>query len=313
MAAIDGRILVTLSTFCEADDTPRRLLQESDFEFVENPTGKRITPQQLLALGTDWIGLVAGVEPYRPETLEQLAQLKCISRVGVGTDSIDQDYCRGHGIAVRKTPDAPTAAVAEMTLAQILDLLKLVSYHDRLMKQKQWSRKTGLMLQGKTVGIVGTGRIGRRVAELLSGFGVRLLGTDVDQDAPWAKAVGLRYCNLDETLSQSDIVCLHAARPPGSPPLIDATAIVKMKAGAILINTARGHMVDYSALAEALASGRLGGAGLDVYPEEPYGGELCELDNVVLTPHISTLTRETRIQMESGAVRNLLVELGRGR
>ena len=199
-----------------------------------------------------------------------------------------------------------------MTLAQILDLLKLVSYHDRLMKQKQWSRKTGSMLQGKTVGIVGTGRIGRRVAELLSGLGVTLLGTDINEDQRWAETVGLRYCNLDETLGQSDIVCLHAARPPETPPLIDAAAMAKMKAGAILINTARGHVVDYAALAGALRSGHLGGAGLDVYPQEPYAGELCELDNVVLTPHISTLTRETRIEMESGAVRNLLEELGRG-
>lgn len=312
MAAKDGRILVTLSTFCEADDAPRRLLQESGFAFVENPTGKRITPQQLLDLGADWTGLVAGVEPYQPETLGQLPRLKCISRVGVGIDSIDLDYCRAHGIAVRNTPDAPTAAVAEMTLAQILDLLKLVSHHDRLMKQKQWSRKTGRMLQGKTVGIVGTGRIGRRVAELLSGLGVKLRGTDLNEDRAWAESVGLRYGPLDETLGQSDIVCLHAARPPGSPPLIDAAALAKMKSGAILINTARGQVVDYEALAEALAGGRLGGAGLDVYPQEPYAGQLCELDNVVLTPHISTLTRQTRIDMETGAVRNLLEELGRG-
>ncbi|MBN2583292.1 MAG: phosphoglycerate dehydrogenase [Planctomycetes bacterium] len=311
MAANKGRILVTLSTFCEEDDTPRRLLRDSGFEFVENPSGKRITPEQLLAMGTDWSGLVAGVEPYRPETLSLLPQLKCISRVGVGIDSIDLDYCRTRGIVVRNTPDAPTAAVAEMTLALLLDVLKRLSYHDGLMKQHKWSRRTGLMLAGKTVGIVGTGRIGRRTAELLAGLGVTLRGCDVNEDAAWAKTIGLTYCSLGELLSSCDIVCLHAAREAGSPPLVDAAAIGRMKRGAILVNTARGHVVDYEALTAALADGRLGGAGLDVYPKEPYDGPLCDMDNVVLTPHISTLTRETRIEMETLAIENLLEELRR--
>jgi len=304
-----GRILVTLSTFCEHDQEPRRLLRESGRPFVENTTARRITPEEVLAAGTDWVGLVAGVEPYTAETLACLPDLRCISRVGVGTDSIDLTSAHERGIAVRNTPDATVPAVAEMTVAQMLDLLKWLSYHTALMRQKRWAKKTGAMLAGKTVGLVGVGRIGRAVAERLVGFGIALLGSDPSPDKGWAAGVGMRYCALEELLATSDVVSVHASRPAGEGPLIGAREIARMKPNAILVNTARGHLVDAAALEAALRSGALAGAGLDVYPEEPYAGPLGELDNVVLTPHVATLTRETRAQMETEAVRNLLEEL----
>jgi len=304
-----GRILVTLSTFCEDDAAPRRRLEASGFTFVENTSGRRMTPEEVLAHGTDWIGLIAGVEPYTAETLAKLPRLKCISRVGVGVDSIDLAAARARGIVVRNTPDAPILAVAEMAIAHILDVLKLTTYHTALMRQRRWAKKTGSMLGGKGVGLVGVGRIGRCVAERLASFGVTLLGTDPVPDAKWAARTGLRYCGLEELLKTSDIVSVHALRPAGQGPLIGAAEIARMKPGAILINTARGHLVDAAALEAALRRGALAGAGLDVFPEEPYAGPLCELENVVLTPHIATLTKETRVQMETEAVENLLEEL----
>ncbi|MBE3070632.1 MAG: hypothetical protein IMZ66_10405, partial [Planctomycetes bacterium] len=142
MAKPSGRILVALSTFCEDDAAPRRLLASCGIPFAENTTGRRMTPAEILAAGADWCGLVAGVEPYTAETLGRLPHLKCISRVGVGIDAIDVVWARSHGIAVRNTPDAPTPAVAEMAVALILDLLKLLTYHTALMRQKKWAKKT---------------------------------------------------------------------------------------------------------------------------------------------------------------------------
>jgi D-3-phosphoglycerate dehydrogenase len=304
-----GRILVTLSTFCEDEPAPRQLLVRSGFAFVENTSGRRMTPEEILAAGTDWIGLVAGVEPYKAETLAQMPALRCISRVGIGLDAIDLMAAKARGIVVRNTPDAPVAAVAEMTVAQMLDLLKRLTWHAALMRQKKWSKKTGSMLEGRTVGLIGTGRIGRAVAARLVPFGVKLLGADPAPDAVWAATVGLEYCGLAELLTSADVVSLHASRPAADGPVLGAAEIARMKPGAILINTARGHLVDAAALEAALRSGALAGAGLDVFPEEPYAGGLCELDNVVLTPHIATLTSETRRRMEMEAVENLLEEL----
>jgi len=309
----DGRILVTLSSFCEDDAAPRRLLEASGLPFAENTSGRRMAPEEILAAGRDWIGLVAGVEPYTAATLAQLPHLACISRVGVGTDSIDRRYAEAHGIAVRNTPDAPVPAVAEMAVALMLDVLKLLTYHTALMRARQWKKRTGSMLAGRTVGLVGVGRIGRAVAERLVAFGVTLLGADPAPDAAWAGRVGLRYVGLADLLASVDVVSLHASRPAAEGPLLGPAEIGRMKRGAVLINTARGHLVDASALEAALRSGALAGAGLDVYPEEPYAGGLCDLDTVVLTPHVATLTRETRVRMETEAVQNLLEELARRR
>lgn len=309
----DQRILITLSSFCEFDETPRQLLRDSGLPFVENPSGKRMTPEEILAAGTDWTGLVAGVEPYQKPMLEQLSQLTCISRVGVGVDSIDLSEARARNITICNTPAPPVCAVAEMAMALLLCTLRRIGQLDGWMKNNTWKKATGSLLQGKTVGLIGTGRIGKAMAERLLPFGVKLVGYDVAPDEAWAKQAGLAYLPLNEVVTVSDIISVHAAPGAGEPAILGSAEIAKMKPGACLLNTARGHSVDADALAEALQNGHLSGAGLDVYPEEPYEGPLQDLENVTLTPHVATLTRETRVQMEMQAVENLLAVLtGKG-
>jgi D-3-phosphoglycerate dehydrogenase len=303
------KIFVTLSTFAEFSRRPLELLEESGAPFELNPTGKRVTPEQLLEQGREATVLVAGVETYDEAVLSALPRLRCISRCGVGTDAIDLAAARARRVTVLNTPDPPTQAVAELALSMILALSRQLLKQSALVSAGQWVRLPAHLVSGRSVGIVGLGRIGRRVAELLTPFGAELVGSDPFVDPKWAEAHRVRLVPLDTLLRSCDVVTLHAARSADRPLYLGAAELASMKTGAILINLARGGMVDEASLYEALRSGALGGAGLDVYAEEPYRGPLCELGNVVLTPHTATLTVETRTEMETQCIKNALAFL----
>jgi D-3-phosphoglycerate dehydrogenase len=299
-------ILVTLSTFGAHSDEPIRLLEQSGFTFRTNPYGRRMKPSEVIELGCNCRALVSGVEPYTAETLAQLPNLRCISRCGVGIDSIDLAEAKRRGIAVLNTPDEPTAAVAELTLAMMLALLRQLPKVDSLMHQCKWQRVMGHLLAGKTVGIIGLGRIGRRVAELVQALGATVIGVEPYPDGDWVAARGVELMDLPALLARADIVSLHASTAPEHPLRLGVAELAQMKQGAWLVNMARGDMVDDEALCEALASGRLSGAGLDVLPQEPYCGPLCDNPCAILSPHQATLTLETRVAMEVRAVENVV-------
>ena len=298
-------VFVTLSTFAEYAQTPIELLIKGGYPYRVNPSGKRMAPAEVIAAAGDCTGLIAGVELYSEATLDQLPYLKCISRVGVGIDSIDQEACRKRGIAILNTPDEPAIAVAELTIGCILSLLRKLNTLTDFAKSRQWKRIPGNLLKGKLVGIIGLGRIGRRVAVLLQAFGVRIVAYDPVQDDRWAQENGVVYITQERLLQSADVVCLHASGGDGTLRIGHAELNI-MKQGALLINMARGNMVDDVELAQALMSGRIGGAALDVFPEEPYTGPLCDCQQIIMTPHEATLTIETRIAMENRAVKNLI-------
>lgn len=299
-------IFVTLSTFAEYNDEPLTLLQTSGLPFRIHQTGKRITPAELVSEGQEAVAVVAGVEPYDRATLEQLPVLRCISRCGVGVDAIDLVAARELGIAVVNTPEPPTAAVAELALTMMLSLSRNLPRQGKAARGRQWTRMEAHLLGRRRIGIVGLGRIGRRVADLVRAFGSEVWGVDPAADAAWCEAHGVHLTTLADLLASCDIVSIHAARSSDVPLRIGAQAIATMRRGAILINLGRSEMVDEAALHAALVSGQLFGAGLDVYPHEPYSGPLCDLDNVILTPHAATLTVETRATMEREAVKNAI-------
>jgi D-3-phosphoglycerate dehydrogenase len=300
------RILVALSTFAEHDRAPLALLQASPFDFTINPLGRRLTREEIIDLGAGCAGVIAGVEPYDERVLTSLPDLRCISRCGVGTDSIALATAVARGIIIRNTPDVVTAPVAELTVALMLDLLKRVTEHTILLRAGRWEKLTGRLIAGKTVGLVGLGRIGRRVAELLVPFGARLVGCDPAADRSWADRTRVRVVPFDEVLATSDVLSLHLSVDPQHPFKLEAAHLARLKPGAYLINVARGQLVDDRALYDALSSGHLAGAALDVYAEEPYAGPLTTLPQVLLTPHIATLTVESRSEMELQATRNVL-------
>lgn len=304
------KVLQALSTFAENGPEPRELLEGAGYEVVYNPYGRRLTRDEIVELGADCEGVLAGVEPYDAEVIERMPSLRVISRAGVGTDAIDHEAAAARGIVVRNTPDVVIAPVAELALAMAFDLLKRVTWHTERLKARDWTKATGHMLDGSTVAVVGLGRIGRRVAELFRVLGAEVVGVDPAPDAQWAAACGVTVVPLAEALASADVVTLHLTAEEFR---LGTAEFAAMKPGAILLNLARGRYVDEDALYEALSSGRLGGAGLDVFPEEPYAGKLCDLENVVLTPHVATLTVESRLAMEVACVRNLIEELGQNR
>jgi D-3-phosphoglycerate dehydrogenase / 2-oxoglutarate reductase len=299
-------IFVTLSTFAEYDQEPLDMLRASGVPFKIHGSGKRITTAELIAAAPDATVVVAGVEPYDRDTLARLPHLRCISRCGVGVDAIDLEAARERGVAVVNTPDAPVAAVAELALTMMLALSRNLPRQAIAARARQWTRLEAHLLGGRRVGIIGLGRIGRRVATLVQTFGSEVWAVDPAPDGAWCAAHSVRAVPLEELLAGCDIVSIHAARSTAAPLTLGAAEMNHMRPGAILINLGRGDMVDELALHAALVSGRLSGAGLDVYAEEPYRGPLCELPNVVLTPHSATLTVETRAEMERGCVRHAL-------
>ena len=271
----------------------RDLLTAAGFEIVSNDTGRILSPEEQKALIKDVYAIVAGTEKYPREMLEGCDNLKVVTRFGVGTDNFDLNTMREMGLEVGVI--ANYNAVAEFALTLMLNVLKNQQNYDPAVRQGLWSRFPMRELSAKTVGIVGFGRIGRRLAELLSGFGVKILAYDPYMNEQAARERNVTPATLDDLLAQSDIVSLHLPSTPQTYHMVNAESIAKMKDSAYLVNTSRGSLVDEKALHDALVSGKLSGAGLDVYEQEPVTAEnpLFALKNTALAPHVSALTYET--------------------
>jgi len=306
-----SRILITTSSFGKDDPSPLNLLQNAGYEAITNPYGRKLTEAEALDLLSEVkpVGIIAGLEPITARVLQKAKGLKAISRCGVGLDNVDLNAAGSLGIAVANTPDAPTEAVAELTIGLIFSLLRRVSFFDRELRKGNWIKDTGSLVRGKMVGIIGLGRIGKRVAEMLLALGAKVAGTDIQPDYEWLQKNQVPLVSLEELLKQSDILCLHVSYTLSNEYFVGRKELETMPKGAYLINTSRGEVIDHDALYSMLTNGHLSGAALDVFDQEPYTGPLTRLDNVILTPHIGSYTKETRLEMETQAVKNLLSAL----
>lgn len=301
------KILITTSSFGILDKSPLDKLRHEGFEIVMNPYGRKLSQQEALKLYTPEIdGVIAGTEEISAEIIAQAKQLKIISRVGIGIDSIDFKAVQERGIKVYKTVEPVVEAVAELTVGLLLSFLRGIVLADQKVRNNKWEKHMGSLLGGKKIGIVGLGNIGRRVVGLLAGFDVEFIAHDIIKNNQFAKKYRVKYTDLDSLLSQADIVSLHIPFSEKVKGLIDSRGLNLMKTSAILINTSRGGIVDEKALVDALIQKKIAGAILDVFEKEPYSGPLVELDNVLLTPHIGSYTRESRVKMELEAVENLI-------
>jgi D-3-phosphoglycerate dehydrogenase len=275
-----------------------------------NDTGGRLTEDDLCRALRGADGAIAGTEPFTRRVLDAAGDLKVISRVGVGLDSVDLEAAASHGIRVTITPSAPVQAVAEHTLALVLSVAKQIPVcQARLREGDAVVPPPGLLVSGRTAGIVGMGRIGQRVAGLLEALGCRISYYDPRVDA--GRAAWVRKESLGDLARGADILTLHAPAQPGNRPLIGREIISLCRRGLILVNTARGSLIDEEALAYALEEGIVAGAGLDVFSREPYRGPLLRFPQVVATPHVASNTVETRRQMEMEAVDNMIEALAR--
>ena len=296
------QVLISTSSFNLDNFAQLSDLNKAGVEVKLNPFAARLTEEQVIdLLGTDTIGLIAGLEPLTQNVLKSAKSLKVIARVGTGLDSVDLVAAKELGITVLNTPDAPTKAVAELTIAHILGLLRNVSQADRQVRVGVWKGLMGSLLETKTVGIVGFGRIGKRVATLLSAFGASVIISD-------AQVEQSDYTNieLDELCIKSDILSLHLPYNEATHHIINEKNLNLMKKGSYIVNISRGGLVDETALLAALKSGHLAGAALDCFEQEPYEGELRNLETVQITAHMGSYARETRDLMEQEASRLLV-------
>jgi len=296
------QVLISTSSFNLANFAQLSDLKKAGVEVKLNPFAARLTEEQVIdLLGTDTIGLIAGLEPLTQNVLKSAKSLKVIARVGTGLDSVDLVAAKELEIIVLNTPDAPTKAVAELTIAHILGLLRHVSQADRQIRSGVWKGLMGSLLETKTVGIVGFGRIGKRVATLLSAFGASVIISDAQ-----VKSGDFENVGLDELCTRSDIVSLHLPYSEATHHIIDEKRMNLMKKGSFIVNISRGGLVDEAMLLVALKSGHIAGAALDCFEQEPYEGELRNLENVQITAHMGSYARETRDLMEQEASRLLV-------
>lgn len=294
------RLLVTFPGFPFGDPVVVRLLEAARLETIYSPKIDFRPPEDLIALARGCVGVVASTDPFTSEVFDGLPHLQIIARVGVGHDQIDLDAASSHGVVVTVARGTSEETVADHSVGLILSVLRKIASYDRHLREGRWERSVnlGFDLTGKTVGIVGLGAIGQAVARRLKGFDVELLGHD-----PVTRPSDITCVDLDSLLDRADIVTVHVPLTAVTSRMIGHAEFGRMRRGAVLVNTSRGGVVDEEALIEALESGQLSGAGLDVFSDEPsIDPRLTGSDATVLTPHVAGLTEESVVRMARHAV-----------
>lgn len=306
-----GKILVTPRSLTKDGDPALELLKAAGHEVIFSSLGKQPDEEELLRLVPGCSGWLAGVEKITPRVLEAAGGLKAISRNGTGVDNVDLAACQRLGIAVLRAKGANARGVAELAFGLLLALARSIPFGDAALKSGRWERRKGMELEGKTLGLVGCGKIGKLVVRFALAMDMSVVAFDAYPDRTFAPGAGFRFAPLADVLSLSHAVSLHCPHKSGEPPVIDAAALARMRKGAFLINTARAGLVDAEAMRKALDDGRLGGYGVDVFDKEPPGpGPLIGHDRVILSAHVGGYTAESVSRATRVAVENLLAALG---
>ena len=288
------------------------LLQSRPEVQVDVKTG--MNPPELLEVVGSYEGLVVRSETkVTSEVIKQGTKLQVIARAGIGVDNIDLDAATGACIAVVNAPTGNTVAAAEHTVALMLAMSRNIPEANQSMKEGEWKRSAfmGIEVRNKTLGIAGLGRVGTEVARRAQSFGMRLVGFDPFVAPEYARRIGVELLTLDEMLAQADFVTLHTPLTDGTRAMIGVPQLSIIKEGARLINVARGELIDEVALLEALESGRLGGAALDVFSQEPpVDNPLPNHPKVLVTPHLGASTQEAQREVAIEAAEQVLAVLG---
>ena len=303
------RILVSAPYLLSCIDRYRSVFAAHDSEIVLPIVNERLTEAELLGLVGDIDGVVAGDDSFTRRVLEKATpRLKVISKWGTGIDAFDQKACQDLGVAIRNTLDAFIDPVADSVMGYILSFARQIPWMDRQMKGGAWDKKPGRALNETTLGIIGVGRIGKAVVHRAQAFGMRVVGNDTATMPPeFLEETGLEMVTKEKLLCQADFVTLTCDLNPTSHHLMDRGAFALMKPNAVLVNTARGQIVDEHALVESLLEGKIGGAGLDVFEDEPLPSQspLRQMDNVLLAPHNSNSSPRAWTRVHERTLSNL--------
>lgn len=293
------KALITTVPFGDKSRLPIEQLEAACIDYLINPLGRKLREDELAEIVTDFDVLIAGTEPITEKVMAQATRLKLISRVGIGLDSVDLLAAERRGILVSYTPDAPAPAVSEFTVGLMLSLLRSVHVVNAQMHRGDWQRHFGRRIPEVTIGIIGTGRIGGRVLRLLAALGApRILVNDTHSDAHVASGLKLEWVDKETIYREADVISLHVPLTGQTKNMIRREHLLKMKQDAIIINTARGGIINEQDLADIMQSGHLNGAAIDVFNQEPYNGELARIDRCLLTSHMGSMSVDCRSRME---------------
>jgi phosphoglycerate dehydrogenase-like enzyme len=286
------RVLVTPRSFGRHDPRLKTELEATVGEVIYNPFGRSLSSVEVGGLLPGCDGYIAGLDTIDRAALESADRLCVIARYGVGIDRVDLEAARDKGIVVTNTPGANTTSVAELAIGLMLSLARMIPLANQETRAGKPPRIQGVSLEGKVVGLLGVGAIGKRVARRLQGFDCTILAYDPAIDAAAAQEVGAVLCSQEEVVTKSDFLSLHVPVLPETRGMVDASFLAQMKPGAFLINTARGELIDEVVLFEALKSGHLKGAALDAFAQEPPSEDnpLFSLPQVIATPHMGAHT-----------------------
>ncbi len=295
-------------------DRFRPVLEGYGIELIVAEVDERLVEDEILAYAGKFDGAICGDDRYSERVLEACSpRLKVISKWGTGIDSIDQDACARLGIKIGNTPNAFTLPVADTVMGYILAFARRQPWMDRTMKMGRWEKIPGRSLSECTLGVIGVGNIGKAVIRRASAFGMELLGNDIISIEPdFVHELRLEMTSLEDLLQRADFVSVNCDLNPTSIHLINADTLSKMKPEAVLINTARGPIVDQPALLEALQTGVIAGAALDVFEVEPLseGSPLLQMDNIMVAPHNANSSPMAWERVHWNTIRNLLAGLG---
>lgn len=306
VATARPRVVATARAFCASDGPHQAIIRDAGMELVLAAGAAPRSAPELASLAADADALLLGLDHCDASVFAAAPRLRVVSRFGSGVDTVDLDAAARHGVTVTNTPGANTVAVAELTLGLLLALARDLPTAVATARSGGWGRKSGWELEGKTLGLIGLGRIGRAVAVRAAAFGMRVIAHD-----PYAADVpGVERVELDALWARADAISLHLGLDDRTRHLVDAAVLARLKPGAVLLNTSRGGLVDEAALADALRSGHLGGAAADAFDREPpVGSPLLDLPNFIPTPHLGAATREAARRMGEAAARNVVAIL----
>lgn len=293
------KALITSVPFAQTNRLPLELLEGAGIDYVINPIGRRLTEDELAGMIGDIDLLIAGTEPITDRVMGCAPNLKLISRIGIGLDSVDLLAAERRGIRVSYTPEAPSPAVAELTVGLMLSLLRGIHVANAELHRGEWKRHFGRRIPEVTIGVIGVGRIGRRVLTRLVGFGTpRVLVNDLYPDTKLVPELKLEWVGKEDIFRNADVITVHVPLTAHTKNMIRREHLLMMKPDALVINTARGGVINEQDLADVMREGHLGGAAIDVFEQEPYKGPLSDIDRCLLTSHMGSMSIDCRTRME---------------
>lgn len=301
------KVVITSEFFGKFSDEGERILKEAGFEVVPNPYNKDLNEEEVISIIEEADAIICDLEPITQKAMDVAPNLKIIARRGVGVDSVDVDYANKKGIEVARTLGVVEKPVAELAMAYILQINRKISTLDVEMKQGSWNKILGSSLEGKVLGIVGMGNIAKELVRKAKVFDMKIIYSDVFRNQDAEKELGVEYVSFEELLAKSDVISIHVPLLDSTVDMFNYETMKLMKRKPILINTARGPVVNEDDLCKALEEGLVSFAAIDVFDVEPKtDSKLRHCDNAILTPHVATFTKEVFINMDVLAAKNVV-------